>query len=36
MKIYIFDSWRKFWTDAVRHWQGQGHEVKNLRQLSKM
>ena len=28
MKIYIFDSWRKFWTDAVRHWQEQGHDVK--------
>lgn len=29
MKIYVFDSWRKFWGDAIRYWQEQGHEVKS-------
>jgi len=28
VKIYVFDSWRKFWTDAIRYWEAQGHEVK--------
>jgi len=28
MKIYVFDSWRKFWDGMVEGWREQGHEVR--------
>ena len=28
MKIYVFDSWKKFMGPVIEHWQALGHEVK--------
>jgi len=27
-KIYVFDSWKKFWSGLISRWREQGHEVK--------